>query len=124
MKATKDHISLETAKLLINCGVRCEHTFLNVGCSADPEWEFRKERFGFGFDAIYGLPAYTWSEILWEHAEKFFGLSEWSKEYNTPSFFEKSRELLFLLIEKKYDEADEYFRENCVFITNSPDKEA
>lgn len=85
MKATKDHISLETLNLLKECGVNEDTPF-------------------------------TWQEILWEYAENFFGSN--LIHYNNITWIQRTRDILSLLQQKKYDEADEYFREHCILINN------
>lgn len=127
MKANKDHISLETAKLLRGCGIKSRRQFY---ISDD------------GRTIHSTFPKFTWQEILWERAEKFFGsgllefryddgdelndflggdlrypYSEGAcieftcKEYRYHAF-----EITLLLQEANYEGADLYFREHCILI--------
>lgn len=102
MKATKDHISLETAKSLKDCEVKSKYV-----CNAD-YGEIANRR-----DDLHPItnlyPAYTWQEILWEYPEDFFK----GEDYKLSSIL---LNIVWRLREKQYDEADAYFRENCVLI--------
>lgn len=86
MKATKEHISLETGKLLKFCGVtnslvftnECDYEYLDNGLTIvkpkENKYNVTKpflERFVLRFGSEY--PAFTWQEILWEYPDKFFG---------------------------------------------------
>jgi len=132
MEATKDHISLETAKLLKDCGVESKYIFQPsiAGCYNG----IYETSGGFAFlpgekaqlKPEYSYPAFTWGEILWEYAGEFFG----KKTISTDLFFENLNRysqrayechgevILHLLQKKKYDEADEMFKETCVLINN------
>ena len=102
MEANKTHISLETAKLLRDCEVESEYIFVTIN------YEIR-------------FPAYTWSEILWENAEKFFGeeyLDNEVKNIKRPRYVVISIKILYILQQKKYEEADDYFREHCLACQN------
>ena len=69
MKANKTHISLETAKLLKDCGVESELYFAeNEGFVVEKHKIDKSQDWKDG----YFYPAYTWQEILWENADKFF----------------------------------------------------
>lgn len=93
MKATKDYISLETAKMLSDGSKMInEKVFYNV------MWD--------------ELPPYSWQEILWEYPEEFFNNKYIQKSYTTIT-----ETILSLLQQKKYEEADLYFRENCILIS-------
>ena len=125
MKATKDHISLETAKLLKDCGV---HTVVKSKYvywkdnTPDCEWVLSEGKYTpKTVEYKYILRAYTWQEILWEHAEKFFGkeLITFGKYYLDQACLIHPVHLLRYLQERKYDEADEYFRKHCILITTS-----
>ena len=138
MNANKTHISLETAKLLKDCGVESEYAYVDCEKEAihiehwqtiDGEWgscrtivfEKPEEYDIFNIEGVY---AYTWQEILWENAEKFFG-----EEIKYGKIDEKSQmqridvnnheheyTILLLLQQKKYEEADDFFRKKCVLI--------
>lgn len=109
MRANSTHISLETAKLLKDCGVKSKYKFFfdnydkeELSCSISNNEHF------FG-NIIKTYPAYTWNEILWEYPVLFFGNEEGSEYY-------KSINILQKLQDKEYNEADQYFRDNCILI--------
>lgn len=123
MKANNTYISLETAKLLKGCGVESEYKFFfdnydekELSCSISNNKHFLEY-------IIRTYPAFTWQEILWGHAEKFFGntfIFE-SKDINGDNvnnfaWSYHSENILSLLQQLKYEEADEYFRESCILI--------
>lgn len=105
MEANSTHISLETAKLLKDCGVESNSVFINT-IEGDPDdgWKISKSINGVG-----EYPAYTWQEILWEYPILFFGNEEGSEYY-------KSINILQKLQDKEYDKADKYFRHYCILI--------
>lgn len=126
MNATKDHTSLETGKLLKDCGVGSKYVFSNPGgvWIAVHSYDIMPD--------VELYPAFTWGEILWEHAEKFFGEKAWNdrgisyKEcLNLPEGEitnwtirdEHEIKILSLLQQKRYNEADEYFRNTCILIS-------
>ena len=124
MEANSTHISLETAKLLKDCeiesryfyttndGILDTNNFVNIADSFDSDF---KRTFINNY-----YPAYTWQEILWEYPERFF----WGKNFSYDAEYDNEWangnfivfRLLQLLQQKEYDEADEYFRENCILI--------
>ena len=120
MEANKDHISLETAKLLKDCGVESENLFIEYKNSFNIRNKTKLEclfliHLSGTYNRVY--PAYTWQEILWEHAEEFFGEDYvYCGGYSLPAFKEFPKDIILLLQQKKYKEADEYFRKNCIFI--------
>ena len=76
MKATKDHISLKTAKLLKDCGVESEYLFdnmENIYTNEMPRIRLSDNTKHDGTTIGYFYPTYTWQEILWEHPKEFFG---------------------------------------------------
>ena len=105
MKANKTHISLETAKLLKNCGVESEWGYYTEAYDNYSDYKLSNNPHFWKGQPNY--PAYTWQEILWENAEEFF-----RKEH----IFFRTIIILDLLQQKKYDEADKYFRDNCKLI--------
>jgi hypothetical protein len=135
MKANKTHISLETAKLLKDCGVGSDYAYIDEGDGYDAVlikyWETIDGEWGSCRSIVFkgiidnysieGIYAYTWQEILWENAEEFFGKEN---HYNVTinnlidknGFDYIATQILILLQQKKYDEADKYFRENCKLI--------
>ena len=105
MEATKDHISLETAKLLKgkvhNQPISC--FFKSIKWD---KYEFVKyDWWDYWYDDLYDLPAYTWQEILWEYPYKFGSIQICER-------------ILLLLRIKEYKEADEFFRRNSILINN------
>ena len=111
MKATKDHISLETAKLLKDCGVESKEYYLCIGFyETDNTIEYYIEDWIID-DESGDHPAFTWQEILWEYNEIFF-----NNEYLQKSTTLITQTILTLLQQKKYEEADLYFREHCILI--------
>lgn len=141
MKATKDHISLKTAKLLKDCVVKSKYMYGEVW-TGDTDNSVLKENIIKQEDGlicyvklikkleisqgIVQCPAFTWQEILWEHAELFFGRKTISTDlffenlnrYSQRSYERHGEVILHLLQQKKYDKADEYFREHCILINN------
>jgi hypothetical protein len=108
MEANSTHISLETAKLLKDCKIESEYKFFfdnydkgELKCSISNNEHFLQ-------NIVRTYPAYTWQEILWENNEVFF-INPYKYDWNT-------KIILDLLQQKKYDEADKYFRENCILI--------
>jgi len=137
MEANSTHISLETAKLLKGCGVESEkywcYRSTNVPCGIYDVLSYEESVLidveSKGRISCRIAPAYTWQEILWEHAVEFFGKIRHCAEglvvrtysntdecvaFTTTEYIE--RNLLFLLQKQKYEEADEYFRKNCILI--------
>jgi hypothetical protein len=122
MEATKDHISLETAKLLNDCGVESKYAYGDCvgkwGIYSHPSIDNRHHPDLYK----YGSPAYTWQEILWGYPKEFFGdkfLGEANMNGTTFNQFTWSfypETILSLLQQKNYKEADLYFRENCILI--------
>lgn len=108
MKATKDYISLETAKLLKDCGIDSKYYYTMW------HWGnlYINQKISFSRSEWNMYPSFTWQEILWENEKKFF----W--EIDTHLIWSCQRTIFLFLTEKKYDEADKYFRENCILIKN------
>jgi hypothetical protein len=105
MEANSTHISFETAKLLKDCGVESGKVFINtIEREPNDGWKILESINGVG-----EYPAYTWQEILWEYPVLFFGNEEGSEYY-------KSINILQKLQDKEYNEADQYFRDNCILI--------
>jgi hypothetical protein len=107
MKANKTDISLETAKLLKDCGVESKEYYwsgvneLDIYISDKPLANFDNQV----------APAYTWQQILWENRDKFLS------GINIPAY---DYYLLKLLQQKKYEEADKYLREHTILIKEPP----
>lgn len=112
MQANKTHISLETAKLLKDCGVESDWGYYTEAYDNYSEHKLSNNPHFWKLQPNY--PAYTWQEILWENAEKFFGkpyIKNGHKDYFHPQKY-YVLEIIDLLQQKKYQEADEYFRDN------------
>jgi hypothetical protein len=127
MEATKEHISLETAKLLKDCGVEN-----SLSWCIEPEG-FKERDWYIGKTNDSKYPAFTWQEIE-ENTELFFGIGSYffrktiefeiskkeAKRMDVPiqgrDSFTDTEYILFLRQQKKYKEADLYFREHCIFI--------
>ena len=129
MKATKDHISLETAKMLKNCGIEGKYFFCRLRSGShvplseciwsDLSFELGKSYFIEDGENIFyrddrenpreaeNIPAFTWQEILWEYEEKLFEGGEIVKH---------TQKILLMIQAKLYKKADEYFREHCILI--------
>jgi hypothetical protein len=139
MKANKTHISLETAKLLIDCGVESEYIFFTQNKKSFISNKKKNHRDGY--------PAFAWGEILWEYPDKFFGVGEKTKNYfdgkeheflggklsysydegGAIEFTTKESRYVALqifsrLMQGKYEQADKYFRRNCILIKKQNDK--
>ena len=112
MKANKTHISLETAKLLKDCRMESELYFAeNEGFVVEKHKIDKSQDWKDG----YFYPAYTWGEILWEYAELFFGDTLHHDGLIRLYKYEiYTKEILTLLQQKKYEEADLYFREHTI----------
>jgi hypothetical protein len=112
MNANSANISLETAILLKDCEIENEKYFLKDG----EFWLVLEEEHSPMFidsegecvDEVEIYPAFTWQEILWEFQEEFFKDTGWATHHTLC--------ILRLLQEKKYEEADLYFRKNCTFL--------
>lgn len=124
MNATIDHTSLETGKLLKDCGVWSNYIFVlyngNVKITQRNRWELAK-------NGIDGLPAFTWEEILWVYHEHFFGYKEkldnrfYGEEIEGIEIRKKAYILIPELIlgclgQGFYERADNIFRANCILI--------
>ena len=111
MQANETHISLETAKLLKDCGVYSEYIFVKSDDTYVTPQTIKTDRLCF-LEIETNLeyyPAFTWQDILWEHAEEFFEARGY--ELETILLY-----ILSLLRQGKHEEADIYFREHCVLI--------
>ena len=125
MQANETHISLETAKLLKGCGIEWYRFFVE-----DWYWDRDFASPCFWYDRSeypwYGnyknvIQTYTQQEILREYAEEFFGIEQ--KYWDDQDYFDnlfniqsKTKKILELLQQKKYQEADLFFRKHCVLI--------
>lgn len=114
MKANKDHISLETAKLLKDCGVKSEYIFgYSMKGTENDGYYLKKRTEKYLFTFYY--PAFTWNEILWEYPKEFFGRFEKSNFCNECDNDFLTSDILQLLQEGRYDKADEIFFRFCIF---------
>jgi len=123
MKATKDHISLETAKLLKDCGVESKDTYqmqfaLSYYTTIGKSGYGLKDKILREIGEDVEFPAFSWQEILWEYPKSFFGgKNHYQVTINSSpesGFDYIATEILILLQQQKYDEADLYFRKNCI----------
>lgn len=111
MQANKDHISFETAKLLKECGANNKEYYVWSESEIISKIELQKEinEWAHWVHLVDKYPAFTWQEILWEYPQEFFGSD--TKERLTICTW-----VMYLLQQKKYEEADLYFREHCILI--------
>lgn len=145
MKANKTHISLETAKLLKDCGIESEYVYCKyieddiIFINKRVEYENGFGCNGYEKESLNLFPVFTWQEILWENTDKFFGgerkeiifdgknysvLVEDVEPYQSKkpigypfdNKYNPTAKILLFLQQKKYQEADEYFRSNCILI--------
>lgn len=124
MEATKDHISLETAKLLKDCGVESRYWYLCIDDDDIHEHphnveitELTREDMAVDWSRTAckdSCPAYTWKEIE-DNADKFFNIDNRESYWTGNDCYELSKMKLFLEL-NKYEEADLYFRENTILI--------
>jgi len=127
MEPTKDHIGLETAKLLKDCEVEAGRYFSENGTIITNEeyYNFQDLASSVGLPSGSQVeqhsPIYTWQEILWEHAEEFFGSHEENVDGTTRSYNSMNYACMIvkLLQQKEYEEADLYFRKHCILIKKS-----
>lgn len=106
----KNHISFETAKLLKDCGIESENSYqkqfaLSYYTTIGKNGYGLKDKIlrEIGEDVEY--PAFSWQEILWKYEEEFFENGEIVKH---------TQKILLMLQAKMYQEADLYFRKNCI----------
>lgn len=152
MKANSTHISYDTNKLLRDCGCNIDsrHWFLCVdnsyidhphGVVFTELTKYDKAVDWARTNCKDSCRAYTWMDILWEHAEEFFGYGKidtellychrtWTAwQYGTmteldfeseivPAYEFYTTNIKNFLQQKKYEEADLYFREHCILIKN------
>jgi hypothetical protein len=120
MKANKTHISLETAKLLNDCGVGSKYYWYleHAKNLPDGEWIIRGKEEYFPNQILkdYFCPAYTWQEILWENAKKFW--DDKTNGYGKPMIDVHTEKIIWYLRNTLYQQADKYFRDNCILISN------
>ena len=127
-EANETYISLETAKLLKDCGVESKMYFNSKGKTTKVKNVYKTITYVSEYDSVedekrlirINLPAFSWQEILWEHAEEFFPEYKDGQDnnfaYSRSARFTILPRILELLQEKKYEEADLYFREKCILI--------
>jgi hypothetical protein len=142
--ANETRIGLETAKLFKDCGVKSKYflvddrkvsstidiAILKDGCLYDVKGAWGGITLKSGYYNAY--PAYTWQEILWEHADEFFGkmvcndrCMTFDETISLPEGLvtkwtvrdDHEMRILKWLQQKQYDIADKYFRSNCILIT-------
>ena len=127
MKANENYISLETGKLLKDCGLESEYIYYSYGVrSGVNELSNRLYKSGKNnkrnsrlSDIIPVYPAFTWWEILRKYPEQFFGGELISKgSLGDSNCRVYTRDLLYLLQKNQFNEADMYFRIYCILINN------
>ena len=116
MKADKTYISLETAKLLKDCGIESKQRFSKRIDDEDIDFILCESWMADNNEIYKSYPAFTWQEILWEYAKEFFGSK--MVGYGEDANEKRPREILQLLQQQKYNEADFYFRQYCILIKN------
>lgn len=132
MKADKNGIGLETAKLLerweipprkeycVLMDIRFDKlekdiSLIKQGTRPFYKFDYKKYPGNNYYEAYY--PAYTWQEILWVHAEEFFG-----KKYvcsggcSVPAYVYYSKIILVQLQRKEYQKAEQIFIDNCILL--------
>ena len=141
MKANENYISLETAKLLKDCGLyHYSGTYTNISEIGDYDYYSIIEKdislrteydHGTYMDCLYrngniggmGLdrgaevyPAFTWWEILWKYPKQLLGSkrSGFNEGVLDRNFY--TLYILRFLQQEQYDQADQYFREHCILI--------
>ena len=115
MKATKDHISLETAKMLKDCGIESRDWYIKERLGKKAWVISDKENVGPN-DYTEFYPAFSWQEILWEYHEQMFGEDNHTGVGLTFVSEYHARNIVSYLQMEEYEKADEYFRENCILI--------
>ena len=142
MQANKYNISLETAKLLKDCEVENKYIFANNLLLDKNTFKENNTKLIEECAIVYvppTFPAFTWKEILCEYPKEFFWYDRYYHitcgelindsycgacgtdlleldmciEYEFVTF-----NIMKLLQQDKYKEADEYFRKHCILITN------
>jgi hypothetical protein len=111
MKANSTHISLETAKLLEG-KLKIDNEWGYYSTSYDNYTDYFISGNKHYWRTQPNYPAYTWQEILWEYTILFFGENEIEQDLSVGI----TDIILFYLQRKEYDEADKYFRDNCILI--------
>jgi hypothetical protein len=106
MKATKDYISLETAKLLEG-KLRIDNEWGYYSTSYDNYTDYFISDNKHYWRTQPNYPAYTWQEILRDGVREFL-------------LEEDCYHILNLLQEMEYEKADKYFRDNCILIKKTP----
>lgn len=127
-EATKDHISLETAMLLKDCGVESKYYWVTIydkeninfknkyPSSSVVEGIDNARGYMMSYEQVDIYPAYTWQEILWEHTDKFFGKEKIKYKYNTP-FWEQGQFIMmrqYNKMPKKWIEENEEREKNII----------
>lgn len=120
MQATADHLSLETCKLLKDCGVESslwwhyyvsDNLYIAGTCWMDLD----------PLESDAAIPCYTWSDVLWKHADKFFGSSfvRLGRSILDEASLIVPCYILRCLKEGDYERADQMFKDKCILIPQS-----
>lgn len=124
--ATKNGIGLETAKLFPITGIQAKYCFFkDINGYRIEKTDIVKQILN-GISGKYNnnpevrdiYPAYTWQEILWEHAEEFFGkkLNTEYQHYRRSEYVIRTESILKALQQKDYEKAEQIFMDNCILI--------
>lgn len=125
MEATKDNISLETAKLLKDYNLFSQWKYCIGGDKCETEYTLiHEDDDGASYTDRY--PAYSWWDILRKYPEKFFwheinsfNRAKYIWMWNwliTNNYRWCCINILLLLQQKDYEQADLYFRHSCILI--------
>ena len=119
MKANENYISLETGKLLKDCGLESEWYFNKYKARDFNLDNIDKSKYADNKQDWECYPAFTWWEILRKYPEQFFGGELISKgSLGDSNCRVYTRDLLYLLQKNQFNEADMYFRIYCILINN------
>lgn len=110
MKANKTYISIDTARLLEDCCIDSKYIYYPYDFQENYKIISLEDIMGLSGEDVY--PAFTWQEILWEYPQDFFGYSAIDESKHIYIAFE----IIRLLQQKKYNEADLCFRKNCILL--------
>lgn len=120
MQATADHLSLETCKLLKDCGVESEYWYI-LHKDGKKCWDIVDRESVGPNEWTDFCSAYTWSDVLWKHADKFFGSSfvRLGRSILDEASLIVPCYILRCLKEGDYERADQMFKDKCILIPQS-----
>ena len=118
MKANENYISLETGKLLKDCGLESEWYFNKYKARDFNLDNIDKSKYADNKQDWECYPAFTWWEILWKYPKQLLGSkrSGFNEGVLDRNFY--TLYILRFLQQEQYDQADQYFREHCILINN------